>query len=384
MTKQFNAEFLNMDQEVFDTLQDSVYIQETKNIAGIKSLTVKKRNLDGTYTVIFNQKYINVAPSENNIVNKGMSLNMMAGLTTGGYLYLGKVGNKFIFERPEIYIQEEDMIVEGGQQLIPADIITVEKGVSSEHFVQKPSFETRIDETIKLPDGNWVTIKDYTNTDLLQMRVIPYNYRFGSKIVNGKRLTIQQEFETFPLATQDVIDNLLKISRTFVNTTDDSIVRHIFLAAEKVGEDISCGFFVNGKTKEQKDFSLYTKPEFWESWFPTIKYSMSYHLLNGGVVPENLTDAQAIAGVGNFGQTCHTIIPNTEEGHMSIKVKPEIGVSSYNDATKTFTYDPSKSAIMWCIFHLHNTSFGYNGKEKSLEYAINLNTGESSINLEAL
>lgn len=379
--KGINAESLNLPQEVFDLLKDSVITVRISESFTLKSID-RKTFQGGKWVTISSRPYIqlNKLPVQIGEI-KDLGLNSLLYLMEENFEHQGVVNGAHRFVRPRYEFTPEvlalhnasaaNSITYSPEQIV--EIIDTPEGASLVHHYGE---ELYMRKAVKdNSTGRWTWIELITKERALELPVVPAGIRVMTdaqlnRYVNNRLTSEQFDELCFEERKLTAIDTNIDVAHVFVEVAEES---------EGV---ISMEAYFNGKTTTEKPLSEYTaKPTGWWS----RDFRSEWRLFNEQPLPDVLTDgvhdmrdtAAAMSEIGNFGMVARVYAERNDPKAFSVNYRPinEGEVPHYDAASHTFVFDPSKKASIEGSIRIKPI---VSGKEATYNCSIDLNTKEIS------
>jgi hypothetical protein len=374
-----NAQSLNLPNELFELLKDSVIVGRIGHSFTIKQ--VKEGFMRGRVWVT-NAEYpylqINSQPVQIGEV-KDLGLNSLLYLMQDQFEYVGIVDGKYRFVKPYKEFSEAELAVHNasaGNSITysPEQIVDIIDTPEGETLVHHYGEEQYLRKAVKdKVSGIWTWQVIMTKENAMALPVVPANIR----IFNKKQLDRWKD----NTLTSEQFDSLCFEERKLVDIDLATDVANVFTeVAETEDGKIGLAVYFNGLTPQEKPLSEYTaRPTGWWS----RGFRIEWRLFNEQPLPEVLTDgvydmrdtAASLSEIGNMGMVARVYFDmDNDEGYfMNVREIEESEVPHYNAETKTFVYDPSKKAIVQGSIRVLPI---VGGKEATHECSIDLNTKE--------
>lgn len=374
-----SAETLELPQEVFDLLKDSISVSSVTTTLRKKTFSKMVRVANGYK--IESIPYLELRKIPTRGVSRDLALNLLYHLVHGGlYKYQGKDGNDHVFLRTErLYSEEFNAFLEtkisNSPKSLPESELRIVVTENGEQMIQGLD-ETqilRISQKDKIT-GKWTYVNAGSYDEVKEMRIIPEGTRFSRLI----------PFESFPFMTQEEFLNMSTHTRALVNADRatevcTSFVDMAFSPNEDGTGKIEIDLLYNEKTNDEYPFSLYTAPRM--GWWNYI-YQWEWLLYNEKEVPAHIFDGvntmedtmAAMAGTGNYGQAAKVYKGQNDPEGKFINYAPmgEGQEPHYNPESHTFFYDSSKSCRIEGRVRILPMS---GGKEATYEMSVNIANG---------
>jgi hypothetical protein len=374
-----SADTLNLPQEVFDLLKDSMAISAV-------TTTVRKRN-----KALFirtpngfrqqNIPYLEHMTLPQTGATRDMAVNLLYNLVHSGlYEYQGKERDEFVFVRSERqytseFIEYLNTVIGNSPTFQPSSELRLSVTETGEKWIQGLD-ETQILRIAKKDKatGRWTYLNTGSFSEVEGMRIVP----------QGADIRTQAKFEAFPFITEEQFYTLSNHTRTFVNVDRDTepctaFADLAFFPNEDGSGRIDLEFLYNEKTDAEYAFRNYTAPRGW--WSPIFRWE--WVLYNEQPLPDHLFDgvntmedtAAAMSQIGNMGQVVQVHKAQNDPQGKTINYAPiaEGQVPHYNPETHTFFYDPTKQCTIEGRVRLLPLN---GGKEATYEMYVNVATGE--------